>query len=165
MWHATTATEFITGSSSMGALSALNRAVVGIPASVRITSYLCRWQVGLGAGSSTYNSFTTGNAARAASWVVGISYVPTGGSVPNLASAPDDSDFLWLSYSTPGYDRQTINTAGSPAYKDLFSWRDEIKGRTHVNSVGGGTIYWHLWNIDGVTNVTDWSVMLRASYA
>lgn len=164
-WNVFTSTVPISGSATMGANTGLNRAGNTIGSGFVLTGFQIEEQLSLGAGSTTYNTFTTGELLVPGHWIWGLSWVPTGDTVPNLQSAPDDSHFIHVGYNERGYDRQTINTAGSPAYKDLFAWRMNRKGRMQIPTGPGGIFYWHVANLTAASLVTGWDGFLRLTYA
>lgn len=164
-WEVITSTVAISGSSTMGANTALSRAGNTIGTGYVLTGFQIEEQLSLGAGSTTYNDFSTGQFLRASGWIWGLSWVPTGDTVPNLQSAPDDAHFIHVGYNERGWDRQTINTAGSPAYTDLFAWRMNRKGRMQIPTAPGGIFYWHVANLTSVSVVTEWSGFLRLTFA
>lgn len=164
-WNVFTSTFTESSSSSMGAGTGLSRALMTLGTGFIITSWQVEADIAIGAGSGTYNTFTTGEFGTEVPWLFGVSYVPTGGTVPNLSSAPDDDQFLFVGHLDPQYDRNTINTAGGPTYKDLYSWRFRREGRHQVNTGVGGGLNWHLANLSVGTTDTGWSVVARITYA
>jgi hypothetical protein len=163
-WQASTSSEMINGNSSMGANSALSRSWVPIPASVTISGFSCEWQLSAGAAGSTYNSIPANTFSRFPSWLFGISYVPTGGTAPNLDTDADNALFLWVGSYNPFWDRNTINQAGSPAYTDLYQYGGSHKGRVQLGSGVGGNIMMHIANVNSITQNTAWQATMRASY-
>lgn len=163
-WQSSTATAVIVGSSTMSASSALSRAWTAIPASVRITGFTMNWQLAAGASGSTYNTFAAGVFSRTPNWAFGISYVASGGTVPNLFSATDDTQFLWVGGYNPYADRNTINTAGSPAYADLYQYGGSHSARLQLDSGVGGDLYMHVANLHTGSQTTFWEATVRASY-
>jgi hypothetical protein len=163
-YQALTETILLSGSASMGAGTGLERTLVVIPTSSFLTSFLVRVRMNLGAGTSTYASYSSGEFLRNPDWTWGISWVKTGDTVPNIQSAPDDSHFLAVDYFSDSFIRQTINTAGSPTYQDLFGWVAERKGRCQVPTSPGGSTYFHIANNGSGTEATQWDVLARFSY-
>lgn len=164
-WLVNTASTGIAGSSSMGTLTGLNRAGVTIPSNSVITGFTWYWALADGAGAGTYNNYGTGQFAIPMEWQVGLSFVPTGSSAPNIISNPDSQLFLDIRYNEPGYTDQLINTAGAPAYKDLFSWTGRGKGRLQLPAPVGGVVNFHVGNITTGTVATQWVCLQRVSYA
>lgn len=164
-WDSTTTWGTINSSSSMGAGTALSRSVTTTPANVTVTSYHFRCQIDDGAGSGSYTTFTTGQLARFSSWVIGLSWVPTGTSVPSLATDGDNPVFQFVDDIVDGRDRQTINTAGTPSYKDLFTWTLVRRGRMQIRTTVTGAFYLHIFNTDSTTHVTGWRCTVRGTYA
>lgn len=163
-WVAKTATEAINGNSSMGTNTSLNRPVVAIPSGQTITGYEFNLQLSAGAGSGTYGSFPTGSFAQFPFWFAGLAYVVTGGTVPNIITDADDAQMLWAVSMDPYFSRNTINTAGSPAYQDQNIWGLLRKGRLQLNSGAGGSIYMVIGNGSSVTVLTEWECVIRATY-
>src|SRR5215469_14127912 len=96
-----TVTSPVNGTSSMGANSALNRAAGIIPANEMITGVELMTYLSVGSSGSTYNTLGTNQLGHIQPWVVAISYVPTGTTVPSLGANPDDSHFLMVQYVHP----------------------------------------------------------------
>lgn len=163
-WQALTLTTLIGGSSSMGAGTALSRAIGTIPTACYITSFALRVRINLGAGTSTYANYASGSFIRNPDWTWGISWVPTGSAIPNLATDQDNPLFIVTDYFSDSFIRNTINTAGSPTYQDLFGWVSERRGRCHLTTSPGGTAYIHVANNGAVTEVTQWDIHARVAY-
>jgi hypothetical protein len=163
-WQASTSSELISGSSSMGAGSALSRSWVAIPPSATITGFTMNWQLAIAASGTTYTSFASGTFSRFPSWLFGVSYVPTGSTAPNLDTDADDVLFLWVGSYNPFWDRNTINQAGGPAWADLYQYGGSHKGRVQLGSGVGGEIMMHIANTSGATQSTAWQATIRASY-
>jgi hypothetical protein len=163
-WLVTTATGVSGGSSSMAASTGLVRTVSTLAGAHVLTSFDVGYQIALGVGAGSYSTFAAGQIALFAQWQVGVSWVPTGGTVPNLFTNQDDSQFLWVEFPVPLFDRNTINTAGAPAYKDEFTWGGRFRGRMQIPFPNGGTINWHVANIGSATTFTGWSAAIRCSY-
>lgn len=164
-WLVSTSTARITGNSSMATATALSRTVTAIPASKRITSFHWEWQLNWGVGAGTYGTFPVGKFAQASNWLCGISYVVSPGAAPNLLTTPDDTQFLDVQSTTDGYDRNTINNTGAPTLQDEFRWTGSGEGRLQLPAGTGGSIFFHVANITANTIVTEWWVMVRATYA
>jgi len=160
-----TVTSPVNGTSSMAANSALNRAAGIIPANEMITGIELMTYLSVGSSGTTYNTLGTNQLGHIMPWVVAISYVPTGTSVPSLGANPDDSHFLLVQYVHPTKDRQTINQAGSPAYADIFTWELERRRRVQLLSGVGGQLYFHIWNMSVATVFTGWEAIVRGYYA
>lgn len=163
-WQALTSTLLLSGSSSMGTGTALSRAFAALPNSAFLTSFAVRVRMNLGAGSTTYNNYSTGSFLRNPDWTWGLSWVKTGDTVPNLFSAPDDSHFIVVDYFSDSFIRNTINTAGAPTYQDLFGWVSDRRGRLHQTTDPGGDVYFHIANNGSGTEDTQWDVLGRFGY-
>lgn len=164
-WLATTVTDVTSGNSTMGANTGLSRALNTVPSARRLTSFRCDWAAELGVGATAYTMLFTGGFGQVMPWLLGVSYVPTGDTVPNLSTSPDDVHFMSVWYNPEYYDRQTINASGAPSYKDAFSWHGSRSGRLQLATGVGGSTYFHIANNTGGTVVTAWESMLRISYA
>lgn len=164
-WQVNTATARISGSSSMATGTALSRTVVAIPASKRITGFRWEWQLMPAVGAGTYASFAVGVLAASSTWLAGISYVVSPGAAPNLLTDTDNVQFLDVQGSTPGTDRNTINTAGTPGFQDEYRWNGIGQGRIHLPTGTGGSIFFHVANTAASTIVTGWVATVRAIYA
>lgn len=161
MWEASTKTSEIVGTSAMGAGTALDRFINVTPSNSTMTGFRLKFQVDLGAGAGTYNSFGVGQVAIYPPWSVALSFIPSGDAVPNLATAPDDPHFIFVDHFSPLNGRQTIDTAHGNAYQDLYSWSGIRKGRMQIRSAVTGAFRWHIWNMDTITHTTDWRVVAR----
>lgn len=164
VWQASTSSGLITANATMGTGTALNRAWVNIPSAVTITGFLADILITPAAGAGTYNNYATGTFMNPPDVIVGISYVPTGGAIPSLATTFDDPQYLWVGQFAPMFDRNTINTAGTPAYKDLFIYGMSQRGRVQLGSGGGGSIYFHLMNTALTTGAYEWYATTRVSF-
>ncbi len=164
-WLTSTKTAVNSGTSSMASGTGLSRTLVTIPTSVVITAFEFDWQVGLGVGAGTYGTLGVGVTSQFPLWFVGISYVPSPGSAPNIATTPEDSHFLDMHNQSPGFDRLTINTAGAPAYQDEYRWSGVGMGRVQIPSAGGGTVFMHVGNMGANTVTTGWNIFARITYA
>lgn len=164
-WNVFTLTALTSGSSSMATATALDRSIAANGAGLLTTGWEVNADLSIGAASGTYNTFATGGFAQETPWLWGVSWVPTGGTAPNIITAADDSQFLFVAHTDNGFDRNTINTAGSPAYKDSLIWRFKHKGRTQLPTGSGGNFHWHIGNTQTVTVLVQWEAMVRITYA
>lgn len=165
VWQASTETFLSQSSSSMGTGTALVRSMGTLSSGKTVTSFQVSYELGWGAAAGTYNNFTAGTFAVASLWQVALSWVPSGDSVPTLIGNEDDPHFLWVDYPVQPYDRNTINTAGGPTYKDLYTWGGQFKGRVQIPNPGGGGFNWHIANESAVTAVTGWAAKMRVTYS
>jgi hypothetical protein len=164
MWQTISATTHINGSSSMTTDSAISRELTSFSGDFTITGWELFWQVMLGAGAPGYTDFATFSYAQIFMWLTGLSFVPTGGSVPNLLTDPDNTYFLDSVSMNPYWDRNTVNTAGAPSYQDQWHWAGVMRGRCDMPVSGGGTTNWHLaLPFTGVH--TAWDVWGKTFYA
>lgn len=166
-WAVSTSTARSTGSSSMGSNTTLNRSTAVIPTANTLTGYELQFQIDLGAGAGTYGSIGVGVGYLIAPFYVGLSLVPSGGTAPNLITAPDDASFLWVSNLIPQSDRETINTTASTSanYQDLFFWSGAKRARVQIPVTGAAVLTWHIANQSGATEPVNWEFRIRATYA
>ena len=164
-WQASTTSGGAFGSASMGAGTTLNRQLVTTPANVTMSAFWMRTQIDQGGTGVTYAGFPSGTLSQFSSFVLALSFVPTGTSVPSLATTPDDPAFLFFDDIVSGENIRTINTAGSPAYVDLYSWDHLRSGRMQIRSTVTGAFYMHILNTDTATHLVGWRSSFRGSYA
>lgn len=164
-WQTTTTSITINGSSTMGAGTALNRALATTPSGVTQSGFYVRTHIQNGVGAGTYNAFATGSFGKQSPYIIAVSFVPTGGSVPSLATTFDDSQYLFVDDIPNTWDRHTINTAGSPTYQDQYSWLHVRSGRMQINTAVTGSYYLHIFNASASSQATSWRCTFRGSYA